>query len=120
MHDAKGASQVARMRYTRRRRYGETHIGARLRQIDELSARIAGYAQELEARRTELGGYAAQSLWIDCGFAEQVGANLEATRCALAALGERAAMARASFAALPRLPLDSGTAPEPVLHELEL
>ena len=35
------------MHYTRRRRYGETHIGARLRQIDDLLACIAGYAEEL-------------------------------------------------------------------------
>ena len=116
--DAKGASQVARMRYTRRRRYGETHVGARLRQIDELSARIAGYAHELGARRAELAAYLGQSLWLDRGFAERVGANLDATRIALAALAERAAQARAGFTALPRLPVDPGTEPEPVAHEL--
>ncbi len=117
VHDAKGASQVARMRYTRRRRYGETHIAARLRQVDELGARIAGYAEELAARRVDLAAYAAQSLWLDRDFAERVGANLEATRLALAALAERATTARAAFAALPRLPVDPGTQPEPVTHE---
>ena len=117
VHDAKGASQVARMRYTRRRRYGETHIGARLRQIDELTARIAGYAEELGARRAELATYAAQSLWLDREFARRVGAKLEATQLALAALAERVAQARAAFAALPRLAVDPGTRPEPVAHE---
>ena len=116
--DAKGASQVARMRYTRRRRYGETNIGARLRQVDELIARIAGYAQELGARRAELAAYAAQSLWVDLDFAARVGANLDATQLALAALAERAAQARTAFAALPRLAEDPGTRPEPVAHGL--
>jgi len=116
--DAKGASQVARMRYTRRRRYGETHIGARLRQVDDLTARIAGYVEELAARRADLAAYVAQSLWLDRDFAEHVDANLEATRLALAALAERTAQARAGFIALPRLPLDPGTVPEPVAHEL--
>jgi len=116
--DAKGASQVARMRYTRRRRYGETHIGARLRQLDELMARIAGYDEELGARRAELAAYAGQSLWLDLDFAGRVDPNLDATQRALAALAERAAKARAAFLALPRLPVDPGVRPEPVGHEL--
>ncbi len=116
-NDAKGASQVARMRYTRRRRYGEAHIGARLRQLDELIARIAGYADELGARRAELAAYAGQSLWLDLDFAGRVDPNLEATQHALVGLARRAAEARAAFAALPRLPVDPGTQPEPVAHE---
>jgi MoxR-like ATPase len=118
VQDAKGASQVARMRYTRRRRYGETHIGARLRQLDELTARIAGYDEELRARRVELAAYAAQSLWLDLDFAGRIDPNLEATQLALAGLAQRAAKARAAFAALPRLPVDPGTTPEPVADEL--
>jgi MoxR-like ATPase len=118
--DAKGASKVARMSYARRRRYGETHIGARLRQIDELLARIAGYADELGARRAGLAAYTGQSLWVDQDFAARVAANLDATRDALAALAERARQARAAFAALPRLPVDPGTTPDPVAHELLL
>jgi MoxR-like ATPase len=117
-NDAKGASQVARMRYTRRRRYGETHIGARLRQLGELIARIAGYDEELRARRAELAAYAGQSLWLDIDFAGRVDPNLEATQLALAGLAQRAARARTAFAALPRLPIDPGTMPEPVADEL--
>ena len=116
--DAKGASQVARMRYTRRRRYGESHIGARLRQLDELMARIAGYDEELRVRRAELAAYAGQSLWLDLDFAGRVDPKLEATQLALGALAQRVAKARAAFAALPRLPVDPGATPEPVAHEL--
>ena len=119
--DAKGASQVARMRYTRRRRYGETHIGARLRQIDALSARIAGYAEELRARRADLATYAGQSVWVDPDFAGRVTAHLEAVQRAIDELAVRTAKARAAFEALPRLPVDPGTRPDPVAHEpLEL
>jgi hypothetical protein len=37
---------------------------------------------------------------------------------ALGELAARTARARAAFAALPRLPVDSGQEPEPVAHEL--
>jgi MoxR-like ATPase len=118
VQDAKGAAQVARMRYTRRRKYGATHIGARVRQIDELTARIAGYADELAARRADLAAYVGQSLWLDAEFADRVAAHLEAVQRALDELAERAAKARAAFEALPRLPVDPGTTPEPIVHEL--
>ncbi len=118
VQDAKGAAQAARMRYTRRRKYGATHIGARVRQIDDLSARIAGYADELRARRTDLAAYVGQSLWLDADFAERVAAHLEAVQRALDELAARAAKARAAFEALPRLPVDPGTTPEPIVHEL--
>jgi MoxR-like ATPase len=118
VHDAKGAAQVARMRYTRRRKYGETHVGARVRQVDELTARIAGYAEELGTRRADLAAYAGQSLWLDAAFADRVAAHLEGVQRALDELAERAAKARAAFEALPRLPVDPGTTPEPIVHEL--
>jgi MoxR-like ATPase len=118
VHDAKGAAQVARMRYTRRRRYGATHIGARLRQIDELTARIAGYADELDARRADLAAYAGQSLWLDADFADRVASHLEAVQRALDELAVRTATARAAFEALPRLPVDPGTTPDPIVHEV--
>jgi hypothetical protein len=89
-----------------------------LRQIDELTQRIAGYAGELRVRRADLAAYAAQSLWLDRAFADRVVANLESMQAALAELAARTAKARAAFAALPRLPVDSGQEPEPVAHEL--
>jgi MoxR-like ATPase len=118
VHDAKGAAQVARMRYTRRRRYGETHVGARVRQVDELTARIAGYADELRGRRADLAAYVGQGLWLDPHFAVRIVSHLEAVQRALADLAERTAKARAAFEALPRLPVDPGAQPDPVVHEL--
>jgi len=116
--DAKGASQVARLKYTRRRRYGDSHIGARVRQINELIARIAGYAAELSSRRDELAAYVKQCLWLDADFARRAGVNLAATAAGLIGLTERALRARNDFESLLRLPVDPGVLPEPVEHEL--
>jgi len=116
--DAKGASQVARLKYTRRRRYGGTHIGARVRQIDDLLGRISGYAEELLDRRGELAIYVEHGLWLDGDFAQRADANLAATANGLVALAQRALKARGDFESLPRLPEDPGVIPEPVAHEL--
>ena len=114
--DAKGAAQALRLGATRQRRYGRRHIAARVGQIDELIARIAGYATEVAAQRADLGAYAAQSLWLDSAFAERAEASLAATAAALAQLADRARLARSGFEALPRLAED-GAEPEPVAHE---
>jgi len=105
------------MTYTRKRRYGESHIGARVRQIDELLGRITEYAEEIAARRVELAAFIAQSIWLDIGFARRADANLAATAEAIGVLKVRAARARAGFEALARLPVDPGTVPEPVAHD---
>ena len=118
VHDAKGAAQVARLTHTRHRRYGDAHVGARLRQVDELSARIDAYAGELVAHRADLATYAAQSLWLDRAFEARIGERLAATQAALHELAQRTAAARTAFAALPRLPVDPGTVPEPIADEL--
>ena len=116
--DAKGASQVARLKYTRRRRYGSTHIGARVRQIDELIARIFGYAAELASRREELAACVAQGIWMDGDFAQRADASLAAAAAGLVGLSARAVKARGDFEALPRLPEDPGIIPDPVEHEM--
>ena len=106
------------MSYRRRRLRRRSHIGARVRQIDELTARIAGYADEIAARRAELAAYTGQSLWLDRDFAARVDAHLDAVQRALDELADRAVAARAAFETLPRLPVDPGTTPEPIVHEL--
>jgi MoxR-like ATPase len=116
--DAKGAAQVARLKYTRRRRYGDTHINARIRQIDELIQRIAGYAAELGDHRDELVAYVKQSLWLDGDFAQRADINLASTAAGIEELTARAIKVRGDFESLPRLPADPGVMPEPVEHEL--
>jgi MoxR-like ATPase len=115
--DAKGGSLAARMTYTRRRRYGEHHVGARLAQLDDVLARIGRYAGELNQQRADLADFARGALWADAGFVQRADANLAQTAAVLASLQQRAQQARAGFAALPRLPQDPGTVPMPIEHE---
>jgi len=115
--DAKGASQAMRMSYRKQRRYGATHIGARLRQVDELIERIACYAKAIAGRRDELAAYCEHSLWLDPDFAVRAQANLAATEAVIGELGRRASAARAAFEALPRLADDPGVVPEPIAHD---
>ncbi|MCK9986579.1 MAG: MoxR-like ATPase [Azoarcus sp.] len=116
--DAKGGAQALRLTHTRRRRYGPAHIGARTRQIDELVARLDGYAAELDARRRDLADYRARSLWLDVGLAGRADESLAGTARVLADLRERIVAARAGFEGLPRLPADEGgEVPAPVAHE---
>ena len=114
VNDAKGASQSVRMSYRRRRLYGDIHIAARVRQIDELIERIAGYADAIAANRVELAAYAGQSIWLDRDFAARADANLAATSQAIEALRLRAVAARHEFMTLPRREVDAGSVPEPV------
>ena len=102
------------MSYRRRRRYGALHIGARVGQVDELIARIAGYAEAIAASRADLAAYTSQGLWIDREFAARADANLAATTEAIEALRLRAVAARHAFTTLPRREVDTGTVPEPV------
>ncbi|HEY9191434.1 MAG TPA: AAA family ATPase, partial [Methyloversatilis sp.] len=120
--DAKGGAGTLRMSYSRRRRYGPVHIGARTGQIDALLARIAGYAAELADERASLADCRDSTLWLDDALLARVDANLAATAGAIASLAARAREARTGFESLPRLQqddeanLDAGP-PEPVLHE---
>ncbi|HEY5763113.1 MAG TPA: AAA family ATPase [Rhodocyclaceae bacterium] len=114
--DAKGGAAAPRLSYSRKRRYGEAHIGARTAQLDSLVERIRAYVAELDSVRDQLAQHLATSLWLDETFAEPAAANLAATAVMLQTLLARSAAARAGFTALPRLP-NAGELPEPVAHE---
>jgi MoxR-like ATPase len=115
--DAKGGAAAPRMKYSRRRRYGDSHIQARLRQIDELLACVAIYADEIAARRAELAGFAATSLWLNEALTARALACLEATANTIAELAARTRAARQGFVDLPRLEADDGRVPEPIAHD---
>jgi MoxR-like ATPase len=115
--NAKGDATALRMNYNRRRRYGDTHITARVDQLDALLLRIAGYAQEVGAHGAALQAYAAGSLWLDQDLTQRAATNLARTEAAVQQLAERAFALRAGFLELPRLPQDNGSVPEPVACE---
>ncbi|MDP2135422.1 MAG: AAA family ATPase [Sulfuritalea sp.] len=115
--DAKGGAAAPRMSYSRRRRYGESHIGARVRQIDSLLQRIAGYANEIAAQRQDLAAFAAHSLWLNRSLTTRAEINLLATAAAIEELAARTRATRAGFLDLPRLERDNGVIPEPVADD---
>jgi MoxR-like ATPase len=115
--NAKGDATALRMHYNRRRRYGDTHIAARVDQLDALLLRIAGYTQEVEAQGADLQTYAAGCLWLDPALTQAAAANLSATAAAVQQLAARARVLRTGFLELPRLPQDNGAVPEPVVCE---
>jgi MoxR-like ATPase len=115
--DAKGGAAAPRLSFTRRRRYGSTHVAARLAQLDDLDRRIDRYGAELKARRDELAAHRAAALWMEQAFGDRAGEALAGAVDALRALLARARRAREGFEALPRLPVDPGVAPAPVEHE---
>jgi MoxR-like ATPase len=115
--DAKGGAAAPRIKYSRARRYGETHVGARVSQMDSLILRIAGYASEVAAHRESLAAYQAQTLWLDAGLTDRAAASLDATAAAIENLAVRAGSVRAGFLGLPRLTEDGSVRPEPVAHE---
>ncbi|MDP2867543.1 AAA family ATPase [Methyloversatilis sp.] len=120
--DAKGGAGALRMSYSRQRRYGPAHIGARTAQIDDLLDRIAGYQAELDAERASLADCRRNTLWLDDAQLAQVERHLATTASSIADLATRARDARRGFENLPRLPADvalsvAEAAPEPVLHE---
>jgi MoxR-like ATPase len=115
--NAKGDASALRMHYNRRRRYGDTHIAARVDQLDALLLRIAGYAQEVASQAADLSAYADSSLWLDPALPQRAAHHLDATADAVDLLAQRAEALRAGFLALPRLPQDNGAVPEPVAGE---
>lgn len=115
--DAKGGAAAPRMKYSRPRRYGDTHIGARVSQIDALLLRIADYVSEIAAHGKSLAAYRAQTLWLDESLTDRAAASLDATAAAIDNLAERAGSVRTGFMGLPRLTEDSSVRPEPVAHE---
>jgi len=115
--DAKGGASAPRLAYTRARRYGEVHVAARLRQVDDLLRRVDAYVAELAGRREELAAYLAQGVWVDEAFARRADEALRDTVDAVRALRHRARHARDGFETLPRLARDPGAVPDPVEHE---
>jgi MoxR-like ATPase len=117
--DAKGGSAALRM-HTNRRRYGDTHINARVQQLDALLLRIAGYAEEVAAQVADLNAYATSSLWLDTALTLRAAHQMDATADAVDQLAQRTQALRSGFLALPRLPQDNGLQPDPVDTEAAL
>jgi MoxR-like ATPase len=115
--DAKRGAAAPRMKYSCTRRYGDTHIEARVTQIDALIQRIADYVNEINSHSDSLETYRTQSLWLDEELMNRAAHTLKATAAAVGRLTQRANSVRLSFLGLPRLPEDNHMRPEPIAHE---
>lgn len=115
VHDAKGAAAAPRLSpFLRTRRYGATHIGARVAQVESALDELAAYLGALDRLAGQLADEVPRHLWIAPDFAPSAAAHLAATRANIVALQERANAAADGFAALPPLDIDNRVAPEPV------
>ncbi|MBK7236699.1 MAG: AAA family ATPase [Sterolibacteriaceae bacterium] len=114
--DAKGASAAPRLSpFLRTRRYGATHTGARVAQVQSAIDELGAYLDSLDHLADELAHEVPRHLWIAPEFAQQAALHLAGTRANIVALQARAHAARNGYAALPRLAVDSRIAPEPVV-----
>ena len=111
---AEGGDAAPLSSFMRRRRYGSTHVRARVSQVDELRREVQSYLRELDHQMVSLAASVADHLWIAPAFAVTGHASLQATRAAVLALQIRCEALRAGFAGLPQLERDTGTVPEPM------
>jgi MoxR-like ATPase len=115
VNDAKGAAAAPRLSpFLRTRRYGATHLAARMTQVQAAIDQLVDYLAALDRLAAELADEVPRHLWIAPEFAQQASAHLDGTRANIVALQARASAARDGFAALPRLEVDNRVAPEPV------
>jgi MoxR-like ATPase len=115
--DAKGGAAAPRMKYSRRRHYGD-QPHRRPRAPDRRAA--AAHRRLCRGNRRaprRAGGLHRRQPVAQSGPDPRAEANLATTAAAIALLAERAAASRAGFGELPRLEIDNGREPEPVAHE---
>jgi MoxR-like ATPase len=112
--DPKGGGQAPRMSFMRTRRYGATHIAARVEQVQSLVQAMDAYLAGLDGLLAEVESVLPRHLWLDRAFPTRAAANLRQTRAGVEDLRARAVAVGERYAELPRLVPDPGLAPEPV------
>lgn len=116
VNDGKGGEPAPRMTYFGKyRRYGRTHVNARVNQVQEMMDQANGFLARLDAVLEDLGRISRDHLWIDPAFFEKARANLLGTRATAETLALRLAGTREGFRALPLLEADPGQRPDPVV-----
>ncbi len=112
--DPKGGGQAPRMSFMRARRYGATHIAARVEQVQSLVEAMDAYLAGLDGLLEEIESVLPRHLWLDRAFPLRAAANLRHTRAGVEDLRARAVAVRERYAELPRLVPDPGLLPEPI------
>jgi MoxR-like ATPase len=84
-----------------RKRWGRHHIEARVVQVAQIEAEVAGWWREVGAAREALARQLSARLWMPSALKTQALERHDAALANLAAWSQRLAEARAGFAALP-------------------
>lgn len=100
--------------FSRRKRYGETHIRARIAQIDDSLAAFDAFAAQAAGHRGRVAARLGRHPWLTPAFVARISTVLAANAQTIAGLRDRLAAIRAAFAGLPLAGEDDGRAPAPV------
>jgi MoxR-like ATPase len=100
--------------FSRRKRYGASHIRARIAQIDAVIEEVERFLQGADRAAAAITGRLAANLWVAPGFAQRVEDTLAGNRARVRELEVRLRAAREAFAALPLADEDDGRPPAPV------
>ncbi len=98
----------------RQRRYSRTHVAARVAQLGEMLAQLAGERERIAAEQARLAAALAPRLWLPPTLAGRLLAGRSQTLEHIDALLSRLQQTQAGFAALPLDEQLAETAPPPV------
>lgn len=100
--------------FSRRKRYGATHIGARLAQIDAVLAEIGAFVGVARRHSEALRARLQANLWVEPRLADRLAGVVLANRDRALAQREALQRVREAFAALPLTDEDDGRVPPPM------
>ena len=100
--------------FSRRKRYGATHVSARIAQIDDALADFDAFARQATGHARRVAARLAAHPWLCPAFVARVCTLLASNAAVVAGLRDRLAAIRAAFASLPLADEDDGRAPAPV------
>jgi MoxR-like ATPase len=100
--------------FSRRKRYGASHIRARIAQIDQALADFEAVAGRADVHRARVVERLARHPWIGASLSDRIVEVLAGNAATLSVLGNRLASIREAFARLPLADDDDGRLPTPV------
>lgn len=100
--------------FSRRKRYGASHIRARIAQIDQALADFEAFAGRAGVHRARVLERLATHPWIGASLADRIAEVLAGNAATLSVLSDRLASIREAFARLPLADDDDGRLPTPV------
>lgn len=100
--------------FSRRKRFGATHVAARIAQIDDALVDFDTFARQAAGHSGRVAARLAAHPWLTPGFVARISTVLAANAATVAGLRDRLASIRVAFASLPLADEDDGRAPAPV------